>query len=234
MKNEKQKELADFIVSVFPHIQKQISVLKVKSDQKVLHISKDKAIERFIPMVSNRTMKNEDRTVPRVCGAFHLWGCITGYSSVCAEFFSPEEDYHGGYYIYQLPVEVVGVPDEKLVPDAEYTGEVWVMGHNRDHLVVKPKIIGELFPIRAETSGEVGNRDTIVDFYLSNKESLELFPEQVLEPGYYHFVLSGKGQFFARPEQVKVSPISEEKYNSTKLTCTKGLSCESRPPSASW
>lgn len=232
------EKLKEFVAVNFPHIESDCTVAEVPKNDGVYHISKSSDIEEFIPMVSNRTLKEEDRSVPRICACWHLVGCIAGYSSTFSDFHNETEGFEGGYYIYELPVTDVVVPHKKLVPDAPTTDEVWVIGHDSKHRSVPPKIVGEFFitSIASEVvDGCPDEKKHDFKLYLSLNEPTKVNRDHTLTPGQFEVhlrsITSAADPF---EELLHASRIPLEDYNTVKRLKASRLSFEGQRPSESW
>ena len=99
---------------------------KIRSNCKIVtvdcayHISSNKNIKRFMPMIGNRMAESEDRTIARVCCAATVLDAIRGHSAVAWEqldaWFDGQFD---EFAIYQFPFTEYIKPNRKLVYDAE-------------------------------------------------------------------------------------------------------------------
>lgn len=116
-----------------------------------LHISRNPNIKSMIPRISERQMKREDRTIPRVVGAPTLLGCICGYATMLDDqggfkkATRTNDVWLNGYYIYEVDYDWRFKPNDKLVPDQSVSDETWLLNYNQDNKEYKPKHIGKFF-----------------------------------------------------------------------------------------
>lgn len=148
------KELENYLLTFPDKITKQMSVSKKEDcvNRQFLHISINNNISEFIPRISDRQLKQEDRTIPRVVGAPTLYGCILGYNTVHLDYLnndnkivSKDSMWKGGYQIYSFDYDYRVSPTDKLLPDVKTTDEVWLLGYSKDTKVYKPKKVGKFF-----------------------------------------------------------------------------------------
>lgn len=121
----------------------------------LLHISKDTELKRFIPGISRRGMRREDRTVPRVNTAPSLIGCLLGYTSDMFDFHERKPGakytearavpFKGGYAIYGFRFDVALQPSRKLVLDVAQSDEHWLVPYDAQHAVYTPELLGKVF-----------------------------------------------------------------------------------------
>lgn len=111
--------------------------------QQAYHISENPKIKRFIPAISQRQAPSEDRTVPRVCVSPHLVGAICGHAAVSMTAID-------GWFdkkmlemsIYDMPFTEYVKPNAKLVFDADYTDEYWIVPNDVKTVSFKAEIVG--------------------------------------------------------------------------------------------
>ena len=96
----------------------------------------------FVPMMPRSAAPSEDNTVPRVTVAPTLLGCIIGYARVASDFSNKTFD---GYDINRLDFEFGLVPNQKMVYDAQASGEFWLVGYTPQTKEYVPLKIGKLF-----------------------------------------------------------------------------------------
>lgn len=216
------------------HIVEDVDYREITKDTPVYHISTNPRIQEFVPMVSTRTMKKEDRTVARICTAPHLWGCIAGYESVL--FDSTErtkgKDFTGEYTIYRVPARAVLLPNRKLVPDAETTKEEWVVAMDKYHAAISPDVVGKFYVDKIITSNHGQLRESNIVAYLRADEDLVLGPDLVVEKGYHRFYFTHVSQHVkpgVSAEAVAASDYREHKKPVVALETLKQV-----PKSSSW
>ncbi len=239
-------ELTQFLESIAPHQINNMTIVEPTEKFPVfLHISRDKSIKEFIPVVSPRTVKKEDRSIPRVCTAPHLFGCFVGYSAAHSDFNAERSPaWKGGYYIYALPATLAIEPSKKILPDVDYTNERWLVGYNEEHRCIKPTIVGKCFLHSITTVGLNDGHVTDYTLYADIKGgivgkdlALDIVPfngDIALTKGYYRITITdNKNPVYWNPENITVSQIPKAEYDKAK-SVTAGLLSFEGGPSATW
>ena len=163
----------------------------------MLHISTNTNIKEFIPIIGFRQAKSEDRTVPRICVAPHLLGCLLGYAAVEHDFHNSyghnekeakKKDYKGGYKIYGFEFKACLRPNKKLVYDVECSDEHWLVNYSEETTVYKPMDLGRIF-VRSVSYKSVNDKhpESSMELYVEirNAERVRFSKNLVLEKGYY-------------------------------------------------
>jgi hypothetical protein len=128
----------------------------------LLHISTNGKIKEFVPFITQRSANNEDLTVPRICVAPTLLGCLIGYGAASCDFLTDpdgeygDSSYRGGWYIYGLPFEKALKPSAGLLWDQKYTDEHWLVTYSESTRVYKPTIFGKCFYKEIISVGRTG------------------------------------------------------------------------------
>lgn len=87
----------------------------------------------FIPRIPNRSMDDEDNSIPRICVAEEISGCIKAFPDKIS--FALCNDLMGSVYLFVYKVDVTKIGCENilfwnqikdLVPDASTTKEAWI------------------------------------------------------------------------------------------------------------
>lgn len=149
--------LQPYLSLLAPETRRELMVVTPQSlgTPHLLHISKDTDIARFVPGITRRGMKKEDRTVPRVSTSPCLIGCLLAYSSDMFDFHERKPGlkfgearnvtFKGGYVIYGFRFDVALRPNRKLVPDVERTDEHWLVPFDGNHTTYQPETLGKVF-----------------------------------------------------------------------------------------
>jgi hypothetical protein len=182
----------NWLARQLPDMQKSMTPL---SGVDVLHISNDQSLKKMRPRIGFRQMKVEDRTIPRICAASTLLGCIYGHTGVhymAMDRFVDDgkSTWNGVFAVYRIPVEAVIKPSKKLVPDAPQTGEVWVVPYEPSLYEINPIRIGAMFlhdVLERATNGQKIINNTI---FLKVDQPYALEKDK-LSPGFYAFDLPG-------------------------------------------
>ena len=206
-------KIDSWLSNQLPNIRKNLEVVKSCD---FIHISTDNSIRKMNPRIGDRQMKTEDRTIPRICGAPTLYGCILGHGALhhyAMQMF--HDDKHekvsaktdGLLTIYRIEQDAVVRPKSKLVPDVKVTGEVWIVPYAPEAYELKPKNIGKLMLAVARNEVVCGISVEINQFYLMLNASLDLTDGQKLTPGFYAFDINGKLNDFEGERPGKVSNL---------------------------
>lgn len=135
----------------------------------LFHISRNTDIKEFIPVIGSRQAPSEDRTVPRVCVAPTLLGCLIGYAASTHDFYHGERHadhnpWKGGYKIYGFGFNHALRAKKRVVYDAAMSDECWLVAYNGDTVKYKPVDIGRVFlsEIRATATNDGSPREDVV------------------------------------------------------------------------
>lgn len=162
-------------------------------------------------------MKKEDRTIPRICGAPTLYGCILGHGALhhmAMQYFHDEPealkntDFDGTFAIYRIEQPAVLRPKPQLVPDVGATGEVWIVPYAPEAYELKPKVIGRLMLAVAKNEVICGVPVEVNQFYLKVDSSFDLYNGYSVLPGFYVFNIDGKLNDFEGELPGKISNLT--------------------------
>lgn len=228
-----------------PKVKSNVSIVSAEElgKENMLHISRDGGIKVFTPLVSNRTANNEDRSVPRICVAPDLMGCILGYAADLVDFdWQPEDNklWKGGYYIYAIPYEFALRPGKKLLYDVEFTDEHWLVGYNPANVKYNASKIGKVFYHSVLTiqkdSGLRKRREITMFIEVNGDTPVHFNKEHKLTKGKWKIVVYGLHNVESHqdtPERLSVAQISESEYKEAKKLSADLLSF-TEPPSSLW
>lgn len=238
---KEQKALLDHLASLRPDYDKVLKVLESTPEvPNLYHISSNPNIKHFIPMVTRRSIQDEDRSVPRVCVSENLWDCFAGYSAAVEEFHEHPDGFLGGYVVYALPFKLAVVPNKTVLPDVRETNERWIVGYDPEHLKIAPEIHGKVFirEVKNTRQGKVLNRT--ITLYLEVFDGFGPFrvhESLELKAGYYRLtcdnVVDRKG-WSLEHNDVQVEIIDKAEYTAVKKSVASLLSFESVPASKHW
>lgn len=201
------------------------------------HISINPGIKKFVPQLTQRSAKHEDRSVPRVSVAPTIIGCINGYQQ---DRYDWEEGrynkkWRDGWYIYGFRNEVSVKPSVKILFDADYTDERWLVPYNDEKWQYPAEIIGKYF-YRSIYVRQLNDKyqKAIEMFFEVSKGAVVRFSEDViLTEGYWTLEYARLVQGWNKGE---VSNL--RKLDSTEWKKVKGQSADllshQEPPSARW
>lgn len=98
----------------------------------VIHIAQFK--QKFlIPNISKRSAVSEDNTLVRIHTSDNLIGCLMGYSNILSDKDNKivKNKFENKYYINKVDFEYALKPNNKLVWDANFTDELWLLTYNK-------------------------------------------------------------------------------------------------------
>ena len=177
----------------------------------LLHISTNPKIPEFIPMVSTRTMNAEDRTVPRVCTAPTIVGCLNGYQAQIKNFHDQL-----GLTIYGIPFDEALIPSTKLLPDVKMTDEVWLVPYSKKYSGYKPNVIGRMFAYTVKWYSSKCERYDI-EFYVEVLEDFMFSPTVSLKVGLWRLTLVYDSSVAANKQEIiTVAPLTKAEYVAAK------------------
>jgi len=142
----------------------------------------------FFPMVSKRAMHGEDNNVPRITVCDNIVDCIRGYCAVYDNFINNKAF---SYEINILYFEKALKPNNKLVPDADYTNEYWLVTYNKETSKYKPLTTGGFFikdlVLTANVGENINRKLASGTIYLHHNydENIKLDREISIPKGYY-------------------------------------------------
>ena len=149
------EELKDAVRLMSSGVQKNTSIITPDElgSEFFYHISFGKFSE-FVPNISRRAGMTEDNTVPRVHVADTLNNAWNGYATgpylmaniqpSLSKAKGLKADYKGGFYIHRIPFRACLKPNKKLVYDADFTNEHWLVTYNEMTRVFPATCIGRV------------------------------------------------------------------------------------------
>ena len=162
----------------------------------VFHIAQ-KRQRLLVPNMSRKAAMSENNTIPRVCCSPTLRGCIQGYSAIIDRIHNwiagdknkNGDDWKGGLYIHAYKFKAICSPNNKLVFDAKYTDEKWLVAYDPDESEFPVEVVGKIIPLVVRTEPTAGKRPThFVDCILEvSKIDIPIDEETSLKKGYYQF-----------------------------------------------
>lgn len=208
----------------------------------LLHISTNPKLKTMTPIIGRRQAKTEDRSVPRITTTPTLLGCMIGYAKLDEDFMQGhrEKSYLGGFIIYALNYEAALVPNEKLVFDAERSGETWLVQYSPETAKYEPIEIGKGFcrSIRYVAKNKEypdGEAEFFVE--INKADGIRFSKNHHLSPGYWR--LSGPSDLYntdwREDSNWKVESINKMTYLENKRASADMLSfTETVPTYLGW
>lgn len=215
----------------------------------LLHISRDGGLTEFVPRVSKRTAKGENRSVARISVAPSLIGCVLGYCSDLDDFFSERmvregksnpNLFRGGWYIYGIRYDQALRPDKSLVPDVEVTDEHWLVTSDEATKAYPAQLVGKFFYNFVKyIPGSGTRRQTEVDLAIEVCSGVMLnFNGRVkFQKGFYRARIQGlhTATRYDRLRREELEEIDELEYLESKNLVASLLGHqEVPPPSSRW
>jgi hypothetical protein len=230
---ENEEKINVYLNTAYPTLKNKITI---EQHERLLHISINPNIKKFVPNVSRRTAGKEDRSVPRVSVAPTLKGCLIGYVSDLNDFSSDWSDWKGGWYIYGFENETVLRPNKSILFDAEETGECWLVPYSKEKWNYPSNLIGKFFYRQVTTTALSDKKNTRlyhIQMILEISDgSIKFDEDNVLDKGFYRIEFERSFNF----EQYDLLEI--DKLSSSEWTKLKGLHADKlsfqEPPSLNW
>jgi hypothetical protein len=131
------KEMETFLSLQPTAIQLGVQITEAKDlPGPLLHVSTNPSIKGFVPSVTHRTGKGENRSVARVSTAPSLLGCLIGYVQGWDNFYWPEAKKNGEllqrWVVYRFDTPLSLLPNTKLLFDQKQSDERWLVGYSKD------------------------------------------------------------------------------------------------------
>lgn len=216
----------------------------------LLHISTNGKIPEFIPVIGHRQSLKEDRTVPRVCTAPTLVGCILGYASLESDFQNlipdgkkENKNYRGGWTIYGLPFEAALRPNKKLVYDAATGDEIWLVSYSPETIAYVPVTLGKFFIQTMSLTGRIG-KEPIMDITMyvevRDPRGMRFSNKHWLKPGHWRINCWASSHIrdWKDDKDFTIVSVSKADYQTVKTAHAALLSeqpmQEDRPAYLSW
>lgn len=211
-----------------PDLKKNV---KIVSGVKWLHISQDPSVKEMIPRIGWRQTQDEDRTTPRISGAETLRGCIYGHSNVRCNIINGQnfnkDNWSDGlpiFHIYEVSDLDFLLPNNKLVPEADVSKELWIVPYCPEALVIKPKRIGRMIPYEVSSIMSMGKWTESNSFYIECNETITLDDDTVLLQGKYRFDIDGQLDPFNKKDVSNIKnvvPITNAQWSLAMKTLKK-------------
>ena len=197
----------------------------------LLHISTNNKLKTMSPIIGRRQAKTEDRSVPRITTTPTLLGCMIGYAKMDDDFalLGKEKSYLGGLIIYGLEFEAALVPNDKLVFDAERSGESWLVQYSPETAKYEPYEIGKIFCRSINyvaKNKEHPEGEGVFFAEINQAEGIRFSKNHYLKPGFWKMTGPSNmyGQDWRLDEAWTVEEIDKMTYLENKRSCADMLS----------
>ena len=210
-----------------------------------LHISPDKTVKVYTPMISRKQAHTEDRTTPRITCAPTLFGCIIGYCVAHIDMmnFEPTEkykrgDFKQGWIINKIPAKLALKPTNRMVYDSSRSDEHWLVTYDKDTVYYKAETIGKLFIYSISFVSRTDNYsqlDLVLYVEINDTKGLRFSKNFELKKGYYKIEVedySNASSCWDKDKNVTVKEITKEEYKEKKSYSAAMLS--EKPPALKW
>lgn len=212
----------------------------------LLHISKDPGLTRFVPSLSRRGMRSENRSVTRVSTATTLAGCLLGYASDLHDFLNRDDGmkvdaskrvkFLGGYTIYGFRFDVALRPSRKLVPDVEQSDEHWLVPYDEYHTEYRPEVLGKVFYESVKHRMANGRMVSEIEMYVevSTPEPIWMDGRNKLTKGYWRVKTVGlhEAKRWDKIPVMEIEPCDPVAYTAVKRNVASMLNLNDHMPAA--
>lgn len=131
-----------------PAIKKKLVARSFEEAGPMYHMSLDGGIKKFTPYVTRRTSHDENISIPRVSVAPSILGCFIGYCAAWGDVAYPDlrdKSFKNGWYLYEIPYKECIRPSTKVVWDADYTDEHWLVAYDVSSRQYTGAVIAKMF-----------------------------------------------------------------------------------------
>ncbi len=201
------------------------------------HISTNPGIKKFVPALTQRSAPKEDRSVPRVSVAPTIFGCILGYQQDRSdwEWGRAEKKWRDGWYVYGFRNEVSVKPNVKVLYDADFTDERWLVPYTPEKWQYNAEIIGKYFyrSVREYQRNARGEKTIEVFFEVAKGATVRFSHDVILTEGYWTFEFSRWVKGWDKGEVTNLRKLDSTEWKKVKGATAELLSHQ-EPPSARW
>lgn len=201
------------------------------------HISMNPGIKKFVPQLTQRTATNEDRSVPRISVAPTIFGCILGYVNDGGDWRwgRSEKAWKDGWYIYGFRNQVSVKPAVKVLFDADWTDERWLVPYKPEKWVYVPELIGKYFyrTVSETQANDRINRTIEAYFEVVKGAVVNFSPEAILTEGHWSLRFERSGKTWDKSEVSHLTKLTPAEWSKVKGQ-TADLLSHQEPPSARW
>lgn len=213
----------------------------------MLHISTNLALKDMVPRIGARQMPSEDRTMPRICCAPSLYGCVLGYQTMTEDYINqsqpteknPNSKWKNGYRIYHIPYEYGIRPSTALVPDVEQTDETWLISYSPQTRQYNPVEVGNFFASQITIVNRSGKKPFAMSTLyveVSYDPGIHFSKNIFLKKGYWKVhaktedYQTWKATSWQKDEAFEAIELSKDEYFSQKRASADLLSHQDKLP----
>jgi len=213
----------------------------------MLHISTNPNIRKFIPQIGDRQHHLEDRTVPRICVAPHILGCVIGYNRIGHDFVQKADGksdangagWVGGWTIYAPDFEFCFWPGKVMVPDRHISDEHWLVTYSPETIEYIPRKAGKFFmrSLRAVArSGDWPSEEIELMAEVMEPTGIWFSKSLFLKQGYHRIVGPNHWMLdnWKDTEGFTVTEITKDEYQTAKKLSAALLNYKETPAMANW
>lgn len=168
------------------------------------HISDNKNIRKFEPIVSNRQLGTEDRRIARVSTSSTLMGCIAGHAAT--EYMFTDMDFDGVFKVYGIAFEAALKPTAKLVADGPQTGEHWLTTFDDASEVYPAVPLADFSYLKIVQHLRGGVLEAEMILKVRSDDGLWVTSNRRLESGHYR--LTGEARMVVKPKSRTREPMT--------------------------
>lgn len=211
-------------------------------DDYLYHISQDFELTKLEPRVPRRALENENFSIPRICVAPTVTGCIRGYTKDVADFvnYSSAEKQAGRWALYGIPFRLSVCPAGSLLPDVKTSDERWLVTYDENTVTYEPVLLAKYFYHTVSFTAARKDYPTVeVELYIEvlTQTPIQFSHDVILPQGFWSVRLKNLhgAKRWDRGYEVVTKKISEQFYRDTQTLVASMLSLESfLPPSSKW
>lgn len=234
-------QLKSYLNNQTPHDLNKFKILSKDETLQPFLIRIDKNPPKaFVPLMPEKALGGEDRTVPRISTSTTVMDCLRGFGVFHSDItgdksYNKKDPFRNGYVISKIDFDCCVVPSKELLPDVEGTKEHWVVGYNEDHVSIKQDTIGKVIFVEMVTKGRSDTKDfnpveIIWHIEVTNDDGIYLTDKILLSKGYYRFITTQK----FKDSEVVHGVITKQEYDSVKKLSAALLSMQNKPSCLEW
>jgi hypothetical protein len=241
---DQNKKDFDAFMSMRPDIvRKNVKVVTPETlgSNFLLHIDPIPVPKVFIPRMPSSAAMSENPHVPRITVSDSIIGCMVGYSRIEVDFIY---NHVNGWVISKFEFDYALEVNPKMVYDADYSNEHWLVTYNKETVKYKPIRIGCMFlrelNFTANDKTEVNDRQLTLYIEIESDDTVKISDDVSISKGTYKLMTNrlkekAKQRLFTYVSP-KVEAISSSEFNTLKKQSISMLdtSCVNIPITRRW